>query len=248
MQSLRNVILVFIALLLFTSLACGLPFGDTAESVPPAVESAKEAVQGAGSVAQTAASQAGDLPGTAAALATTEGSDLIATVKAAATTEGSELIAAAKAAATPHADLLKEKLESIEPDADGNYRVSLGEDELNTVLRLRQLLTGDIMGAAIQSQEVQLRDGNITLTGSILEPLPGQLRVGMRPTVVEGQLQLNIEEATVADQEAPQEAIEAAEGAVTGSLGEALEHLPVGVQLQEITAADDELTIIGVKD
>lgn len=232
MPFLRYVTLVFIGTLLLTSLACGISLGEPAEIIPPAVETAEEAARVAGIAAQTAAAQAGDLSGTAAAVATTEGSETIATVIA---------------VATPHVDFLKEKLANIEPDADGNYRATLSEEEVNVVLRLRQLITGDILGAAIQSQEASFNDGSITLSGTILEPLPGQLLVRMRPSVQEGRLQLDIEESSVAGQEAPPQALEAAEQAINGTLGEALENLPAGVQLQEVTVANGELTIAGRK-
>jgi hypothetical protein len=217
-------------MLLLTSLACDLSLGDPADIVAPAVETAEVAARTAGDAAQTAAAQAGDLVETAAAVATREGSEAIATVVA---------------ASTPYADLLKEKLASIEPDADGNYRVTLTEDEVNIVLRLRQLLTGDVIGAAIQSQEVKFSDGIIELAGTIVEPLPGRLLVRMRPTVAAGRLQLDIMDASVAGQEAPQVVLEAAEKAISSTVGEALEHLPIGVQLQEVTAANGELGIVG---
>lgn len=232
MSSQRPVILFLIGLLLLTALACGPSLGDPAEIVAPAVETAEGAVQGAANAAQTAAAQAGDLSGTAAAVATTEGSELIAT---------------AKAVVTPHVDTLKEKVANIEPDADGNYRATLGEDEVNIVLRLRQLLTGDVMGAAIQSQEVSFKDGSITLTGTIIEPLPGELLVRMHPSVEAGRLQLDIQESSVGGQQAPDPALEAAEAAINGTLGEALDNLPAGVRLQEITVANGELTIVGSK-
>ena len=230
MPSLRHVTLVCLGTLLLTSLAGSLSLGDPAEIVPPAVETAEEAARVAGNAAQTAAAQASDLSGTAAAVATTEGSEAIATVIA---------------VATPHVDFLKEKLANIEPDADGNYRATLSEDEVNTVLRLRQLITGDILGAAIKSQEVNFRDGSITLSGTIIEPLPGQVQVRMRPTVQDGLFQLDIEESSVAGQEAPPQALEAAESAIEGTLGEALEHLPADIQLKEVTVANGELTIVG---
>jgi hypothetical protein len=217
-------------MLLLTSLACDLSLGDPADIVAPAVETAEVAARTAGDAAQTAAAQAGDLVETAAAVATREGSEAIATVVA---------------ASTPYADLMKEKLASIEPDADGNYRVTLTEDEVNIVLRLRQLLTGDVIGAAIQSQEVKFSDGIIELAGTIVEPLPGRLLVRMRPTVAAGRLQLDIMDASVAGQEAPQVVLEAAEKAISSTVGEALEHLPIGVQLQEVTAANGELGIVG---
>jgi len=230
MPSQRLVILLFIGLLLLATLACGPSLGDPAEFVAPAAETAEGAAQAAANAAQTAAAQAGELSGTAAAMATTDGSELIAT---------------ARAVITPHVDTLKEKVANIEPDADGNYRATLGEDEVNIVLRLRQLLTGDVMGAAIQSQEVTFRDGGITLTGTVIEPLPGELLVRMRPSVEAGRLQLDIQESSVGGQQAPDPALEAAEAAVNGTLGEALENLPAGVRLEEIMVANGELIIVG---
>lgn len=230
MPSSRLIALMCLGTLLLLSLACGISIGDPAEIVPPAVETAEEAARVAGNAAQTAAAQAGDLSGTAAAVATSEGSEALATVRA---------------AATPHVDYLQEKLASIEPDEDGNYRATLTEDEVNVVLRLRQVVTGDILGAAIQSQEVSFEDGTITLSGTILEPLPGELLVKMRPSVEDGQLLLEIEESTIAGQEAPPQVLDAAEEAISGTLGEGLEHLPAGVQLQELTVADGQLNIVG---
>lgn len=222
--------LIALMCLVLISLACGISFGEPAEIMPPAIETAEEAARVAGNAAQTAAAQAGDLSGTAAALATSEGSEALATVRA---------------AATPHVDYLKEKLASIEPDEDGNYRATLTEDEVNVVLRLRQVVTGDILGAAIQSQEVSFEDSTITLSGTILEPLPGELLVSMRPSVEDGRLQLDIVESSVAGREAPPQVLDAAEEAISSTLGEGLEHLPAGVQLQELTVADGQLTIVG---
>jgi len=228
----RFTMLMFLGILLVTALACDLSIGNSAKVVAPAVATAEAAAKAAGSAAQTAAAQAGDLAGTVAAVATAEGSGAIET---------------AKALATRQVNLLKEKLANIEPDADGNYQVSLTEGEVNTVLRLRQLLSGDVFGAGLQSQEVSFRDGRLTLTGSILEPLPGQLRASMRPSVVAGQLQLVIEEASLAGREAPPQAVEAAEAAISGALSETLAYLPAGVQLQEILVGDGQLTLVGRK-
>jgi hypothetical protein len=76
----------------------------------------------------------------------------------------------------------------------------------------------------------------------------------MRPSVEDGRLQLETEEASVAGQEAPDQVLEAPEKALAavedalgGTLGEALEHLPIGVRLLEITAVDGELTITGIR-
>ncbi|MGD2047972.1 MAG: LmeA family phospholipid-binding protein [Chloroflexota bacterium] len=226
----RLITLMCLGTLLLTSLACGISFGDPAEIVPPAIQTAEEAARVAGEAAQTAAAQAGDLSGTAAAVATSEGSEALATIRA---------------AATPHVDYLKEKLASIEPDEDGYYRATLTEEEVNVVLRLRQVVTGDILGAAIQSQEVSFEEGTITLSGTILEPLPGELLVSMRPSIEDGQLQLDIEESSVAGRKAPPQVLDAAEEAINSTLGDGLEHLPAGVQLQELTVADGQLTIVG---
>jgi hypothetical protein len=222
--------MLFVLTLLLASLACDISLPKPQIDAPPPVETAGAAARAAGSAAGTAAAKAGDLAGTASALATTEGAGAIATVLA---------------AGTPGAEFLKEKMAQIKPDADGFYRASLTEDEVNIVLRIRQFLTGDLLGAAIQSQEVSFEDGLITLSGSIMEPLPGKLVARMRPTVVDGQLQLNVEDASVAGQEAPQEAIDAAEKVISGAITEALGYVGEGIVLTEITATGGELTFVG---
>ena len=226
----RNATLLFLSILLFTSLACDFSVGKPSINAPAAVETAEAAARSAGSAAGTVAAKAGDLAGTASALATTEGSGVVATLMA---------------AGTPGAQYLQEKLAEIEPDADGYYRASVTEEELNVALRVRQLLSGDLLGAAIQSQEVSFEDGFITLSGSIMEPFPGKLQVRMRPSVAAGQLQLNVEDASAAGKEAPQEAIDAAEQAIGSAVAEAMAYIGDGIELQEITAAGGELTLVG---
>jgi len=230
MRSPRAVIPLFLVTLSMVSLACGLPFGKPSINAPAAVETAEAAARTAGSVAGTAAAMAGDLAETAVAMATAEGSGAVATVMA---------------AGTPGTQFLKDKLAEIEPDADGNYRISLTENELNVVLRVRQLFGGDLLGAAVQSQQVTLEDGMITFSGTILEPLPGEIRVRMRPTVADGQLQLNVVDASAAGKDAPQQAIDAAEEAISDAVSEALGYVGDGIQLTEIDVAGGELTIVG---
>jgi len=225
MRDARRIMVVFLGMVLLAMMACALPFNNPIKERPAVVATAEEKARSAGKAAQTAAAQA-------MAMATTEGGPALGTVKA---------------LAAPHVDVLKDKVASVEPDAEGNYRVTLTEEEVNTVLRLRQLLSGDILGAGGQSQEVSFREGRITLSGRILEPLPGELLVTVRPTVEEGRLKLETEEASLAGREAPQQALAAAEGALNSTLGEALDHLPAGVRLLGITAANGELTISGIK-
>ncbi len=71
--------------------------------------------------------------------------------------------------------------------------------------------------------------------------------VNLRPTVVEGRLKLNPESASLAGKEAPQQALDAADEALNSTLGEALDHLPAGVRLVGITAANGELVISGIR-
>ena len=225
MREPRRMMVVFLGMVLLATLACALPFDNPLEEKPAVVATAEEKARAAGNAAQTAAAQA-------MAVATTEGGPALGTVKA---------------LAAPHVDTLKDKVAGVEPDTEGNYRVTLTEEEVNTVLRLRQLLSGDILEAGGQSQEVSFRDGRITLSGTILEPLPGALLVTVRPTVAEGRLKLNPESASLAGKEASQQALEAADEALNSTLGEALDHLPAGVRLVGITAANGELVISGIK-
>ncbi len=206
MREPRRMMVVFLGMVLLATLACALPFDNPLEEKPAVVATAEEKARAAGKTAQTAAAQA----------------------MAAATTEGSQALGTVKALAAPHVDTLKDKVAGVEPDTEGNYQVSLSEEEVNTVLRLRQLLSGDILGAGGQSQEVSFRDGRITLSGTILEPLPGELLVTVRPTVAEGRLKLNPESASLAGKEAPQQALDAADEALNSTLGEALDHLRPG--------------------
>ncbi len=222
----RKVLVPFLFLVM-SALACGGDIDLPEVTVPAAVETAQQLARQA---AQSASDRAGNVAGTAVALATAEGSDALATVKA---------------VATPHVNFLKERLNNIITDENGVYRVTLTDEELNTFNRLRQLVTGDVIGAAVQSQEISFSGGNIELTGSVFEPLPGQLQVLFRPDVEDGQLELDLIDASFTGNELPQEALNSAETTLNNTLKELLTFVPDNIRLQEITITEGALTIIG---
>ncbi|MCI0394885.1 MAG: DUF2993 domain-containing protein [Chloroflexi bacterium] len=209
---------LFLSLLWLAPLACG-PGGAALVTPPPgAVETAQAAGQQGGSGLQTAA-----------AVATTQGGNALATIQA---------------IGTPNINALQEKLAGIQPDANGNFTVTITDDEVNQVILAQQQLAGN-QQTALQNPLVTFIGGNIVLTGDVTQPIVAPLAVVFRPAVVDGVLQFELISATLGSIQVPETLLAGAESTLNSSLGQALNQMPAGVQLQEILMGEGTMTITG---
>ena len=231
MDNRSKLILAAVFILSLLIVGCGiteeLPEVELPEGMAATAESA---VQTAGEVAKTAASQAGDFAQTVAVVATEQGGAAVATLKA---------------VGTPDIDAIKDKIASIQPDDDGQFSISISAQDLNRVLLLRQLITGPDSLSLIRNVGVEFRDGLIILGVDISKPLESRAEIVFEAVVEDGGLRFEIVEASVADRNVPQDVLDAAAGLLNVSLGEAVEHLPPSLQLQSVIVSEGALTLVG---
>ncbi|MGD8805359.1 MAG: hypothetical protein PVH65_05890 [Chloroflexota bacterium] len=185
-----------------------------------AVATAQAALQAAG----TAVQQAGDAAGTAAE-------------------QGGAALATVRTIPTPDLSGLTERLAAAKPDVNGDLSVTLNASELNQLLRLRyQVMSSQ---PELRDAAVRFEAGLIVLSGNVPLPLPVDVRLSLRPVVVDGQSELAIVDAAVGRLEAPEIVLGFASNLVSSALSEAIRRLPEGFQLQAITVDEGLLTISG---
>jgi hypothetical protein len=218
LKNLKSVFLL-VGLLALAGLACG-------PSVPDVPEGAVETAQAAGE-------QAGNVAETAVALATQEGVTAIETIQA-----GGQSI-----------DLgpLQDKLESIQPDENGNYTVTITDDELNQAIQRSQEAAEGTTEATLQQAAVVFTGGNIVLTANVTSPITAELTVTFRPFISNGVIQFEVVSATLGSVQVPTAVLSSAALTLNNTLGQAMNSIPSNVTLQSIVMGEGTMTISGTR-
>lgn len=227
--------LLMFALLTLTTLACGVGGVDLPEvNVPEgAAATAGAAARGAATAmaetglqetvvaaAGTVVSEAGDLGG--AAMATIEATDFT-----------TEIVVDGTA--------LRQKVESVQPDASGNMTVVITDDELNQAVTVNPQADGE---PVIQDVAVAFTGGNIVLSGVLSQPLTANLVAEFDATVANGELVLELERATVGGVSLPATMLAPVENALNDNLQQALDRLPDNYTLSSVTIGEGTMTIV----
>lgn len=235
----RSLMLTIIgfSLLMIPVLACG----GTAQL--PAVEDvagqAQEAATKAASTAATAVVAAQQAADTAATLAASDqAQNLSATAVAVATSLANVEL--------PDTAALKEKIASIEPDANGNISVTITEEELNQAIQIKQAAAEEAgEDTVVQGTAVSFTGGHILFTGNITNPLTAQLAITFQPFVAGGILQFDVVNATIGTISVPGPILNIAESNLNNTLHDALSVLPTSFVLENVTMGEDTMTISG---
>lgn len=202
--------------------------------------------EGAVGTAQAALAQAGEAAGTAvqqAGTAVKQAGDAAGTAAVAATVQGGAALATVQAIDTPDIAQLTERLAAARPDENGNLTVTLNESELNRILQLRYLVMS--YEPELRDASVRFESGVIVLSGNVPLLLPFEVTLSLRPTVTDGQIALEILDASLGRVQTPQLVLAFASELVSSALGDIIRRLPEDFQLQSITVDEGILTIRG---
>jgi hypothetical protein len=238
----KRVLALFVGLLLFAGLACGIgganlpeveiPEGAAATAEGFARSAATAAAEvGVAATAGAAAQQAGSLAATAVALAGVEGADLVATLQA------SDFAINVDVNSGP----LQEKFSNLQPDANGNVMITITDAELNELIVVRQVGNGT---TELQNVSVAFRGGNAILTGQVSRPVQAELEIAFRPEVEDGRLRFRVANAAVGNLRVPNILLDTAENSLNSSLSTVINSLPASYRLQDITIGEGTMTII----
>jgi hypothetical protein len=212
---------VLVGMLALAALACG-------PSVPEVTIPA-----GAVETVQAAGQQAGQVAETAVALATQEASAAIETIQA---------------GGTIGLGALEDKFESIQPDANGNFSVTITDAELNQAVQQAQEVPGSTNDSPLSQPVFTFTGGNIVLTANVTQPVAAQLTVAFRPSVVNGVLQFEVVSATLGSVQVPTAVLSSAETTINSTLGQAMNNIPANLTLQSIVMGEGTMTVSGTRN
>jgi predicted small lipoprotein YifL len=239
MNQMKRLNSVFVlAILLLVSSACGLRDGglELPEATVPA---------DLGQQAATAATRAASAAATAAVVA-----DQASEAAATAAVQGGTAMATVQASDLPLSDVdvnsLQEKFAAVQPDENGNFSVTVTDDELNQAIQLAQAASEQSgTPVRVQNAQVVFIGGTITLTGAISVPISAQLTVVFRPFVADNMLQFEVISATAGDISVPASLLQTAESTLNDTLGAAMGSLPPTLVLQDIEMGEGTMTVTG---
>ena len=234
--------------LLLTTLACG------GLSLPTQAET-EAAMATASAFATQSAPTLEALRQDASALATQSAPTIEAALTQAATIAAEMEERGGNAQATLEASgidgaYLVRKVQALQPDAEGNVSFTLTETEINLVLQARQLFatngeneagTGN---TAVQDGVIRFRNGQVVFEGELLQPIAGRVQIAFQPSVLNGQLQLQVVSAQVGNTAVPPATLTSVETNITNIVNSALAQLPSGITLKQIVVGDGLLTLI----
>lgn len=131
------------------------------------------------------------------------------------------------------------------PEGSGTVEVTVTETELNQAIAAAQAQAGT--QSALQNPQVRLTGGTIIVTGTLAEPINGQLTVSFAPYVENNTLQFEVVEASIGSFQVPPAALQTAEQTLNSSLGAAMSQLPAGTGLQSVTIGEGTMTVVVVR-
>ena len=251
---------VLLALLLLVS-GCG----GNGRTTPTQPTTAAGDVDGPGGQGEILATQAAAVQAEYEASLATQAAATVAAQAAALSTQAAEVIAEeSPALATQAAELLEQGEAALEngtlpipiepgsltekfatiplPEGSGTVAVTVTEAELNQAIAAAQAQAG--APSAIQNPQVRFTGGTIILTGTLAEPINGQLTVSFTPYVENNTLQFEVVEASIGSFQVPPAALQTAEQTLNSSLGTAMSQLPAGTGLQSVTVGEGTMTVI----
>jgi hypothetical protein len=247
MKKVNRFVLLFLFVLLLSSLACnfsmGLPGNVGRQDVEISPEDIALAATRAAEVAATAAVVA-DQAGQLAATAVTQEDSSVATAIAQVGDDSDTGQAPAAGDALVAGGSLQQKLANIQPDANGNFTVAITEEELNEYIAGQE---GAFQTDSFSAQNIQIEIApeHVKLTGDVTEPIALPLLIELRPAVAGGQLQFELLSASAGIFPVPDSMLNLIEASANSELGQALAGLPNGVTVQDAALANGVLTIFG---
>jgi hypothetical protein len=233
-------IVLFVIMLLLSTLACRvsfeLPWDVGAPDVEISPDDIAAAATRAANVAATAAVIA-DQAGQVAATAVLQGDNIMSTAVA-----GEDL--PRDSGAATGASSLERKLTSISPDANGNFTITMTDADLAEYLAI-QGAAFENSDARIENVQVSFTPQNVVINGNITNPVNMPLTAQLKPVVVDGRLHFQVLNASAGVLPVPDSMLSILETGINVGLGQAMNSLPVGVTLLDVALGSGSMTVLG---
>lgn len=154
-------------------------------------------------------------------------------------------VATIQALDAPEVDALRDRLANLQPDAAGNYALTITEHEINEILSLTPVVGIATSGIQLQNLSVAFSEGSAIMSARVNQPLPAELRLTLQPILADGHLQLQIQEASLGPVRAPGIILSPVQALVNEALNQAMINIPANVRLQSIIIGEGEINVVG---
>lgn len=147
---------------------------------------------------------------------------------------------------TVDSEQLQDKIASAQPDENGNMTITVTDDEINQAVEIREFSGGGDLSATFRDPSVAFTGGNVILTAQMTEPLPAELIAAFEPMVVDGQVQVDLQSATLQGLPLPSPALAPVEQNLNNALRQLTASLPANYVVQGVNVGEGTLTITAV--
>lgn len=240
-------LLLLMALFALPALACG-PGGIGLPDVQ-VPEGAAATAEGMARDAATAVARVTIPPGARETVAAVGAAAATGVASAA---EGGGVIATLEATdfsvdVTVDAEPLQDKIEEARPDENGNIVITVTDEEINQAIDVRQVNAADLP-FTFQDPSVAFTGESVILTGNLTEPMQAQLVAAFKPLVVDGQVQMDLQSATLRGLPIPAQALAPVEQNLNNALRDMTASLPENYVVREVNLGESTMTIVAVNN
>lgn len=149
---------------------------------------------------------------------------------------------------TVDSEQLRDKIASARPDENGNITITVTDDEINQVVEIREVSAGNDLRATFRDPSVAFTGGNVVLTSEMTQPLQAELVAAFQPLIVDGQVQVDLQSASLQGLPFPSQALAPVEQTLNNALREMTASLPDNYGVQEINMGEGTMTIIAISN
>ncbi|MEM7801004.1 MAG: hypothetical protein AAF633_17555, partial [Chloroflexota bacterium] len=143
------------------------------------------------------------------------------------------------------AGYLFRKVSSIFPDENGQIVVSFREEEVNIVLNSRLLvMKTEGTEPPIRNMTVEFQPGTVIVRGAIVDPIEGNIEVGMVPIVENGTLRYMVSYTNLNGNPVPQLVVGRVEALINNTFASAVNGLASTVELQAVLVESGTVTFV----
>ncbi len=129
------------------------------------------------------------------------------------------------------------------PEGNTPINITITDAELNEQIQAQQ--TAVQQQANIDNLTASFSNGNVNLSGTLNEPINGQINIIFRPYLAGNRIQFEVVSATFGNMSVPAVGLSAVQSALNDTLTGTLNNLPATITIQELIVGDGVMTVVG---
>lgn len=141
-------------------------------------------------------------------------------------------------------DILDQKLANVQPDENGVFSVTFTEAEVNQMLFLKREDVPADQAEDLQNLFIRFENNEVLLDSDLGGLFDNILTARFVPSVEDGVLQLDLEQASIGSIDVPTTFLNGLESAANSGMGVVIRNLPAPNTLRDVEIGDGTLTLV----